>query len=101
MATGNFEAFKTSFYCLCGLATWLLDEKLISCIIILITIISHLKTISFKTMRYGGLKVLMVMSIIVILPTTFYIKNKRENAYKELSEKKTVWEGKFAYSLKF
>ena len=31
---------------------------------------------------------LIVITIIVILPTTFCIKNKRENAYKELSEEK-------------
>ena len=101
MATGNFEAFKTSFYCLCGLVTWILDEKLVSSIIILITIVTHLKTVSFKKVSYGGFKLLIVTTIIVILPTTFYIENKRENAYKELSEKKTVWEEKCAYSLKF
>ena len=39
-------------------------------------------------MRYGVLKLLIVTTIIVILPTTFYIKNKRENAYKELSKEK-------------
>ena len=50
-------------------------------------------------MRYGALKVLMVMSI-VVMHTYICIKNKRENAHKELSGEKTVWEGKFAYSLK-
>ena len=88
MATDNFEAFKTSFYCLCALAAWLLDEKLVSCIIILITFVSNFKKVDFRTMPCGKFKSLMVMSIIIILPTTFYIKIKKENEYKELSREK-------------
>ena len=98
MATGNFEAFKTSFYCLCGLVTWVLDEKLVSSIIILITIVSHLKTVVLKV-SYGVFKLLIVITVIVILPT--FTLNKRENAYKELSEEKNCMGRKCVYSLKF